>query len=218
MKENKKTIKIPVGKFCHCWLFKDTAKEQGITLIALIIMIIVLVILSAVVIRGIEGGGLISTTETAAEDYNVTSYKEQIEQKVIGTIQSYSARGGEIGVVKIAEELNNETLWVKSAVANIDTSINNEDIIVITTDKYIFEIYYDSTYGVVFVEYIGKDDGKEIPNLKARYEKRAASILAEARGAEKLELIYRGEVVGTPIENPNGEQKINVEGSRNRLV
>ncbi len=219
MKENKKGRKISVGEWRNRPFSKDISKEQGITLISLIIMIVVLVILAAVAIRGITGEeGLISTTETAAEDYNITSYKEQIEQKVRGIVQSYNARGIKINISQIAEELNNETLWVKSAVANIDTSINNEDIIVTTTDKYIFEVYYDGNYGAIFVEYIGKDNGKEIPNLKARYEKRAASILAEAKGAEKLEVIYRGEVTGTPIEKPNGEQKINVEGSRNRLV
>lgn len=192
-------------------------RERGITLISLIIMIIVLVILSVVVIKGITGGEIISTTETAAEDYNITSYKEQIEQKVRGTVQSYSIKGQEIGITKIAEKLNNETLWVRVATANTDLSINNEDILVTTIEGYVFQVYYNETYGDIFVEYIGKDAGKEFPNLKARYEKKLASIIAETK-ASKLELIYRGEVKEPSIEKPKGEQKISVEESRNRLV
>ncbi len=211
MKENKKARKTPVGAIRNGTLFKDISKEKGITLIALIIMIVVLVILSAVVIRGIAGGGIIGTSEVAAEEYNVTSYKEQIEQKVRGTVQSYTGQGEEIDISKIAEELNNETLWVKNAVANTNKDLGNEDIIIRTTDGYIFQIYYDGTYGVVFTEYIGKDDGGEIPTLKARFEKRIAAILAEAKGAGRLELIYRGEVAGGVIENPNGEQRMAVD-------
>ena len=61
--------------------------ENGITLIALIVMIVILIILAAVVIRGFTGNeGRVDATVNAAEDYNVTAYREQIEQAVRGII------------------------------------------------------------------------------------------------------------------------------------
>ncbi len=55
--------------------------ESGITLVALIVTIILLVILTAVVIRNITASdNLIDTTMTAREEYNVKSYKQQIEE------------------------------------------------------------------------------------------------------------------------------------------
>ena len=152
---------------------KPSQRERGITLIALVIMIIILVILAAVGIRALTGkNNIIKTTETAAEDYNITSYKEQIMQQVRNIIIAHANLGEEIGIAQIAEELNEETIWIKSATANTDTSITNEDIIVKVTDGYVFQVYYNNTYGTVFVEYVGKDKGSELPNIKARYEKR----------------------------------------------
>ena len=88
-------------------------REQGITLIALIVMIVILVILAAVVIRGITGNeGLIKSTEIAAEDYNITSYKEQVEQQVRGIIIKHATIGKEISETEIADELDEETIWI----------------------------------------------------------------------------------------------------------
>lgn len=57
--------------------------EKGVTLIALLVMIIILVILAGVTIKGITGnGGIVTETETAAIEYKMAGYKEQIEQKV----------------------------------------------------------------------------------------------------------------------------------------
>ncbi len=61
--------------------------ESGITLVALIITIILLVILTAVVIRNITAGdNLIDTTMTAREEYNLKSYRQQIESTVQSVI------------------------------------------------------------------------------------------------------------------------------------
>ena len=170
-RKQKEKIKIP--------------EEKGITLIALIVMIVILVILAAVVIRGFTGNeGIVDATVEAAEDYNVTAYKEQVEQAVRGIVVKHMTLGEEITIADIAEELDEETIWVKSAVPYTDTSITNTDMLVRVTDGYVYQVYYDSLYGVVFVEYVGKDDGKDFPTIKARYEKSHARVYAESKYSE----------------------------------
>ncbi|MCI8519695.1 MAG: hypothetical protein HFJ51_06645, partial [Clostridia bacterium] len=131
-------------------------REEGITLIALIVMIIMIVILASVTISKIAGNqGLIDVTADVAENYEVVSYKEQIEQVVHSTIISYSAKGETPTLIDIAEALNFEE-WVRSAIANTDTSITNGDIIVTVDRGYVYQVFYDSVYGKVVVDYIGK--------------------------------------------------------------
>ena len=195
---------------------KNKTSEQGITLIALIIMIVILVIIAAITIRAVTGDeGLIKTTAKSAEEHEIMAYKAQITQKVQSTVMSYMAKGEEPSLKEVGNALNEETLWVKSAVVNEDENISNKDIIVRTTDGYAFQIYYDSLYGATFVEYIGQDDGGEFPNLKARYEIRTASIYSTAnddkKGIAKTELIYRQEIKEPVYENPNGEVKFPVD-------
>ncbi|MCI8519119.1 MAG: hypothetical protein HFJ51_03305, partial [Clostridia bacterium] len=197
-------------------VINQSPSEGGITLIALIVMVIMIIILSAVVIGQIGNGGLINVTADVAENYEVVSYKEQIEQVVHSTIVSYSAKGETPTLVDIAEALNFEE-WVRSAIPNTDTSITNGDIIVTVDRGYVYQVFYDSVYGKVVVDYIGKvpeggggeDLVKNLPTLKARYEKTIASIVAEARdeknGIEKIDIIYKGEIVETHT-NPKGEE------------
>jgi len=197
-------------------LINKANSQNGITLIALIVMILIIIILSAVVIGKIGNGGLIDVTADVAENYEVVSYKEQIEQVVHSTIISYSAKGETPTLIDIAEALNFQE-WVRSAIANTDTSITNGDIIVTVDRGYVYQVFYDSVYGKVEVDYIGKvpeggggeDVVKNLPTLKARYEKTIASIVAEARdeknGIEKIEIIYKGQIVETHT-NPKAEE------------
>ena len=190
--------------------------ESGITLIALIVTIAILVILSAVVISTIGGNkGLIKTSETAAEDYTKGTYEEQLEQKIRATILSYAVEGKEAGLIDIAESLKEETLWVKAVNANTNEDLGNKDILVTTVDGHVYQIYYDNIYGIVYTEYIGEEDGKAYPSIKARYEAESGNILVEAKTEEgsiaKIELISKGEVIGDPIINPEGEVSFNVK-------
>ena len=190
--------------------------ENGITLIALIVMIVILIILAAVVIRGFTGNeGIVDATVNAAEDYNVTAYREQIEQAVRGIIVKRTTLGEEITIAEIAKALNEETIWVKSAQEYPDKNITNPDILVKITDGYVYQVHYDSLYGAVFVEYVGNDDGKEFPTLKARYENSYARVLAESKcndgSISKIEMLYRGEIKDPVRENPTGEVWFDVE-------
>ena len=190
--------------------------EKGITLIALIIMIIVLVIIVAISLKALGGeNGLIVTSTKTAEEHNIAEYKEQIEHSLQGTVLSYITRGDEPNLENIANDIKSGNDWVKSSVANLDESITNPDIIITTNDGYVFQSYYDTLYGVAFVEYIGKDDGKQIPNLKTKYIGKVAAISTEAtdnqNGIAKTELIYRQKIENTVTENLNKEVRFDVE-------
>ena len=126
-------------------------------------------------------GGLISKTEATVQDYKIAAYQEQVEQEVRAEIISEQAIGKEIGIEEIAKKLGDETTWIKGAVANVKKETTNDDIIVTTVDGYIYQVYYNDMYGVVYVEYVGKEGKGNLPELKASYEKSIASILATAK-------------------------------------
>ena len=197
--------------------------ERGITLIALIVMIVIIVIIASVSIANLAGrNNLIDVTADVAQNYEVTSYKEQIEQVMHACIIGYSARG-EVPTLNDMADALNEQDWVRSAIANTDTSISNGDIIVIVDKGYIFQVYYDSIYGKIKIDYIGKvpeggggtgeDIINSLPTVKARYEKSIASIIVEAKepknGIEKIEIIYKGEVIITK-NNPKQEETFDI--------
>jgi len=188
---------------------KDS-KEQGITLLALVITIILLVILSAVVIRGLAGnGGLVETTLTAKEQHTIAVYKETIEQIAQKTIIGKNTKGEEATVTDIAKEIKKEE-WVSTAEPNEE----NHDILVVSKEGYVFQVYYNNVYGRLEIDFTGKDpgDGAPYPTVTAEYEQSITSILAKARvetgEIAKVELIYRGEVRGT-IENPKDKEDSN---------
>ena len=75
------------------------------------------------------------------------------------------------------------------------------DIIVTTDTNYVFQLYYNESYGKKFIEYIGRNTGKGTewyPKLKASYEEgkiTAKAMEKTSETIEKLELIYRGGLV-----------------------
>ena len=200
--------------------------EDGITLITLLVMIIIIIILGGVTVSNILGEhDIIDVTVDVAQNYEITSYKEQIEQVMHSCIISYSAKGETPTLIDMADVLNEQD-WVRSAVANTDTSISNGDIIVIVDKGYIFQVYYDSINGKIKIDYIGKDlvgggsgsGGIEdiinsLPTVKAKYEERTKSIIVEAKepknGIEKIEIIYQGKIIETKT-NPKAEEKFDI--------
>ncbi len=115
----------------------------------------------------------------------------------------------------MAEEMEKEN-WIKSAIPNEET----KDIIVIT-DVYIYQVYYDEGTGQKKIEYIGKDDGtgenstEGIPEITARYDKVKAIITANAKckgGIKEIQLIYKGEIV--QIQNRRNSEFCNNKNRR----
>ncbi|MCI9366626.1 MAG: hypothetical protein HFJ54_09165 [Clostridia bacterium] len=177
-------------------------KENGITLIALIVTIVLLVVLTAVVIKGITGEeGIIEVSTTATEDYNILQYKEQIEALRESIILKAEVTGERITLEKLAKEMAKEATWIKSAIANVSESANdiNDDIIITTTDGYIFQVYYSENYGQRFIEYLGREDGNLVPKVTVSKVNNKINVQAseDISGINKIEVIYKGSIVKT---------------------
>ena len=72
------TKKEALRGFINC-----TQKQEGITLIALIIMVILLIILAMVSIKVVTGKeGILASSSNIANEYVIQQYGEQIEQLV----------------------------------------------------------------------------------------------------------------------------------------
>ncbi len=168
-------------------------EEKGITLVVLVITIIILAILGSIAIKEITGDeGLIGASKEATEESKITEYKEAIQEAVRSASIASITKGEEVSLQGIARAINNETEWVKNVTVNTNTDTSNEDIIITVTDGYVFQVYYDTTYGSIFVEHIGKDN-QETPNVVATYNGDAINI--STSGSNKVEIIYRVETV-----------------------
>jgi hypothetical protein len=77
-------------------------KEEGITLIALIITIIVMLILVAVTINLATGGGLFDTTKKAAKDTTIQAEKERLTDIIVPLID---VKTGTVDLGKLREKL-----------------------------------------------------------------------------------------------------------------
>ena len=79
-------------------------KEQGITLIALVITIIILLILAAVTIATLTGeNGILTRASEASEKTKQASSEEQVKLAVAGSIET----NGEINPNLLTENLKN---------------------------------------------------------------------------------------------------------------
>lgn len=187
------------GKNIPFGLYKQN--ENAITMIALIVMVIILVILTVVSLQILTDGKIIDVASDGVNDYNIIQYREQIENLRESIILKYETEGKEITLAKLASEMEKEGAWIKSAVANVSQDATNDDIIVTTDTNYVFQLYYNESYGKKFIEYIGRNTGKGTewyPKLKASYEEgkiTAKAMEKTSETIEKLELIYRGGLV-----------------------
>ena len=169
---------------------KHKTNQRGITLVALVITIVVMVILVAIAVRGLAGNdGLIKTTEIAAENYNITAEKARLEQVVRNKVVADATVGKESGLHDLLDEIRAQE-GVKEAEIIEENPDGSGSIIVVTDNGDIYQIYYDPTYGIIKIEYIGNINdigglkpGESItdyvPTLKAELTNRA-SITAEA--------------------------------------
>ena len=68
----------------------------------------------------------------------------------------------------------------------------------------MFQIYYSQSYGIFYIEYVGKGKEDELPTVTATYERTGLTITAETATAagdiKNLELIYQGEKI--PVSSP----------------
>ena len=197
---------------CNCNILNY---ESGITLISLIIMIIILVILSAVTIRGLAGNtGIIDATQVASEEYKIEQYKEQVTELRENAIAEYSLMGKDITMESLAKLMyDGETVWPKDIHANIGDAETNDDIMVRTTDGYMYQIYYDELTGQKFIEYVGKGEEESLPKIKATYNKGDAELTFTAKdgkGIAKVEILHRGTIY---TDNATDETETSIDGN-----
>lgn len=81
-------------------------------------------------------------------------------------------------------------------------------------EGYEFQVYYNSEYGIVYVDYCGNEKGGAYPNVTARYEKSIASVISnvsiEKGSIAKVELIYKDEIKETRTNDLNKELRFDV--------
>lgn len=195
-----------------------TKKEQGITLIALAVMIVILLLLTAVVIKGITGEeAILKVSQTATNEHNIIQYKEQVSALRDSIILKYEMTGQSLNLEKLAREMNQETTWIKRAVANLDKEETNEDIVVETVDGYVYQLYYSEEYGQRYIEYIGRADGEDFPTVIAKYEKETSNIVVIANAKKQetvssIEIIHKGEIIESIKESNNLSKEIQKSG------
>lgn len=186
--------------------------ESGITLIALIVMIIILVILSGIVIKGITGEeGIISTAEVTAEEYKIAEYKEEIEQGVRNSIVKQGMAGEEITINKIAKDLIEEVEIVETAEA--EKGKKEEGNIIVGVERYKFQVYYNGTYGEIYVEYIGTERNGAFPNIEASYSTPNIKVETNITGGKiaKTEIKYKGNIVAEEKSGKSITYKVDKE-------
>ena len=141
-------------------------KNRGITLVALVITIIIMLILAGVTIGlALSENGIIGKTLKAKERYNIAAYID-----VLGIIGKDAETEGiekrwnlKNYMDDYAEKIRNNEKFNGSTVSRMSNEINDteteEKIIVVTKEKYIFEITEKGA------EYLGKqgDEGLELP-------------------------------------------------------
>ena len=144
-------------------------KEQGITLLALVITIIILLILAGITINAITGdNGIIGNAGQAKEETEIANEKEIIEK---ATVQAMgNNKYGNIEQSELQEQLDKETKEGKTEVADVGDEFEvvfNESNRYYTVDK---EGHVEGAYEIVEDKYpgditVGKDgetlDGSE---------------------------------------------------------
>ena len=171
-------------------------KENGITLVALVVTIIFLLILAGVAISNLLGeNGLIKQTKVGKEKYAISEAKEKIELEITN-LQVEQQSKGEGLTKEILTKINNEDIDVR------DTSNFPVEVI---CGKYKFEV--DNNFQV---KYIGEATGtiiKTIIEPSTYTNKDEVTIYLKIKNIKGL----------NEVECPNGN-KINVEGKKEEEI
>ena len=169
-------------------------KEQGVTLIALVVTLVILLILAAVSIYMLLGdNGLITKAQQAAEQMQIASGKEEIDLQVLDLVTGKIQKGESCTLEYIKEELPKR----------LDLSVTGEKgdpLQAIYVDYKNYEYEIDDSF---IVKYAGEGSYTERPTL-------TLSLDQTQTGVEKVVITAEAEIIdGTieEIEKPNGEKQ-----------
>ena len=173
---------------------KYIKKEQGITLIALVVTLIILLILVAVSTSMLLGdNGLITKAQQASEQMQIASGKEEIDLQVLDIVTGKIQKGESCTLKHIKQELP----------TRLDLSVVGEkgdplQAIYVNYKNYEYEI--DDGF---IVKYAGEGSYTERPTL-------TLSLDQTQTGVEKVVITAEAEIIeGTieEIQKPNGEKQ-----------
>ena len=130
---------------------KNLRKNNGITLIALIITIIILLILAGVAIAALTGdNGLFSRTRYAKKNAEISAIEEQLKLGIYETtLDNYNNK---LNIEDYMEIIKNNNTF-----QNIEEKEENGEKIVIINNKYKFKVKEENSE--IKIEYV--DDSKE---------------------------------------------------------
>lgn len=139
-------------------------KEQGITLIALVITIIVLVILSGITISILfEKNGLVERAKNATEEYKIEEQKQKLQLAIYNlNIEKQNTK------IDLQELINIKENDIKVLTTENKVKIFQDNLkkyAIVTVNKYSFKVYEDMEI-VYFDEFIEED---ELSELREKY-------------------------------------------------
>ncbi len=171
-------------------------KQNGITLIALVITIIILIILAGVAISlNLGENGLLSKTKESKEKYEIASAKEYIEIKINECILE---KGGDASLQDIIDYLAGDSSITVDE--KIDTETPNE--VYVTYNKYQFKI--DENKKVEFISIVDIDSGEKV-SIEAQVKKHLGKNTdGKYEASVLLKVNEDAEISKLEIQNPDG--------------
>lgn len=181
------------------------ANEQGITIVALVVIIIVLLILAGVTLGLTLGqNGIIERAETTGDTATIQQEQEKLSTLALTLASKQMMTGDEVLLSELAQaleqyigdstDINNTDGWLSS----VEIEEASGYIKVITNQKNIFLLYLDEESGNPNVSFDGKDDGTQAPvialaEVEYNQEQKNATIHVKAstqddRGIIKVEV------------------------------
>ena len=107
-------------------------KENGITLIALVITITILLILAGISIATLTGeNGLLSKANTAKEEHKIAQYKEELELIIAGEVAERTLEAKEGQMIKsLYDQINSKDVeWVANRYMCNEEGIEKENVV-----------------------------------------------------------------------------------------
>lgn len=182
-------------------------KNQGITLIALVITIIVLLILATVAISTLTGeNGILNKAKRASEESKIEQYKEEINLIIIDEIAERKIKSKTEALIVSLENKIKEKEWVKETKKCNEEGIEqqpveeNNRLIVSTKDGYEIIIEVDNiglVAKIIEVNKVGEKEDEEQEEEKTTLEMsitnnkitEGTNISIDATSTRKLEKI-----------------------------
>ncbi len=144
-------------------------KENGITLIALVITITILLILAGISIATLTGeNGLLSKANTAKEEHKIAQYKEELELIIAGEVTERTLEAKEGQMIKsLYDQINSKDVeWVDNRYMCNEEGIEKENVvenrylIVESKEGYEFIIEVDEPNNVAKIISVDKISGE----------------------------------------------------------